>query len=765
MVRTARSSTPSAPSGPLADRTLTSDDSAERSARAASVLDRRLATYGLLSLASLLVLIASAGYWTAFTPLADDASSHIATIATLAGRIQSGDGWWSTDYNMGFPMALYYQPLPHVVSAYCTLPFGGAAAADEVFKCFTTLMILVQPWAVYLGLRRFGLRPWTAALAGFFAPFLPDGISFGYHAWATLKVGLYTQAWGNVAFPLALGELARVARGDGRVSTTMAACAFTASTHMFYAIALVVPVTVFVVLGFQWRKAVPQLLAAGVGAGAVLSGWLVALSSTQAYMGGWPFGRESRVNGYGISEVFGRIASGSLLDGEANRTGAVQMFADGEAPMLTFAATVGLVAVVTRVVGKRPDLRTPATFLVVLTVWALFGTIGRASFGTWLDLYPLHRNVQLFRYGAVLQFCGLVIAAIGLSVITRELAKASAWIGAIALVALGIWPVVDGMQQLHDGFRTIETTRHFRPAAYFDAVEAVAEIPDGGRLYVGKRSELRGHYHSGLMAWTTQRPVAQSYGVGLHDSLHFYTLEYFHLNAGNADVLADVFDFRWLLYGDDVFPSEMDLREEPTAESAIVGIDAGEPIWSSNGYHLAPLPVSEHSVTLMREASRRAGSPRTERASIRAWMAGNGPATGQTVVVDIPNPRDRTGLVGAPDRIAPMAFPSDSAPPSGTVLSSSHVGSTFRAEVTLDEPALVVVKIGFHPFWNVRRNGQAVEPVFAYPGFLAVECEAGTHEISGYFRWPLATRLLSWFAPLPLLIAFLRERALKRRRR
>ena len=745
---------------------LDSADSASRPFRGAAVLDRRLTAYGLLSVASLLVLTAATGYWSGFTPLADDASSHIATIATLAGRIQAGGGWWSTDYNMGFPMALYYQPLPHVVSAYCTLPFGGAPAADEVFKFFTALMIVAQPWAIYLGLRRFGLRPWTAAIAGFLAPFLPDGISFGYHAWATLKVGLYTQAWGNVAFPLALGELARVARGQGRVSTTMAACAFTASTHMFYAIALVVPVCLFVVIGLQWRKAIPQLLAAGVGAVAVLSGWLFALTTTQAYMGGWPFGRASRVNGYGFGEVFRRITSGTLLDGEADRAaGVASMFADGEAPMLTFVATVGLVALVVRLFRARPDLRTPAAFLLVLTAWSLFGVIGRASFGGWIDLYPLHKNVQLFRYGAVLQFCGLAFAAVGLGVITRELAKASAAIAAIALVALVTWPVVDGMHQLRDGFRTIETTRHFRPAAYFDAVEAIAELPDGGRLYVGKRGELRGHYHSGLMAWTTQRPVAQSYGVGLHDSLHFYTLEYFHLDARNADVLAELFDFRWLLYGDDVFPTEAELLEDPEAESAIAGLNAQPPLWESDGYHLAPLPGSEHSVVLMREAERRVGSPRTERASIRAWMAGNGPATGQTVVVDVPDPRDRAALVGSPQRIAPMVFPSASTPPSGAILSSNHVGSTFRTEVRLDEPALVVMKIGYHPFWRVRRNGQPVDAVFAYPGFIAVECGTGTHEITGYFQWPLAARVLTWLAPLPLLIALRCERGLKRRRR
>ena len=709
--------------------------------------------------------MAATGYASFYTPLADDASSHISTIATLATRIQSGGGWWSTDYNMGFPMALYYQPLPHVVSAYCTLPFGGATAADEVFKFFTIAMIVLQPWAVYVGLRRLGLSSWTAAIAGFFAPLLPDGITFGYHAWATLKVGLFTQAWGNVALPLAVGELGRIARGHGRVSTAMAACAFTASTHMFYAIALVVPTLLFVLVGRRWKKAIPQLIAAGTGAGLILSGWLIPLAKTQAYMGGWPFGRASRVNGYGFTEISQRVLSGTLMDGEAERLGFFHSFSNGETPVLSILAVFGLGVLMVRVVRGYSYQRSAAGFVLILTIWAAVGAMGRASFEGWIDFYPLHRNVQLFRYGALLQFCGLVLAAVGLAKFTRELERSSIWIAAIALVALSLWPTLAGFDLLRSGFRTIDDTRHFRPAAYFDAAEAVAELPEGGRVYIGKRSELRGHYHSGLMAWTTRRPVAQSYGVGLHDSLHFYTLEYFHLNRTGADVLAELFDFRWVLYGDDALPTDEELEADPSARSEIHALGAEPPSWTSNGYHLAAIPGADQSVVLMHEAERRVGSPRTERQSIRSWMAGNGPRLRQTIVLDIPDGSDREALVGAPDRASPILYPSEIRPPSGEIHRSSHIGSTFRAEVTLNEPALVVAKIGFHPFWNVHLNGEPVEPVFAYPGFLAIPCDAGTHELGGYFQWPLYARVLAWLSPLPLVIAFLRERALKRRRR
>ncbi|MFT6395803.1 MAG: hypothetical protein ACJAYU_000545 [Bradymonadia bacterium] len=737
------------------------------------LLQHRKVAFALLGLASLLVLIPATGYWSAYTPLADDASSHITTIGTLASRIQTGAGWWSTDYNIGFPMALYYQPLPHVLSAITTLPFGGAPAADETYKFWLIFMLAVQPWAIYLGLHRMGLDRWTAALAGFLAVFLPNGITFGYHAWATLKVGLYTQAWGNVALPLALGELGRIARGKGRVSTTMAACAFTASTHMFYAIALVVPTLLFVLIGRAGRKSILQLGAAGIGAFAMLSGWLLPLVQTQAYMGGWPFGRASRVDGYGATEVFSRIGSGTLMDGERETTG-LHLLLSGDLPILSALALFGIGVVLVRIARTRRakatqteatqgDTWTAAMFIAILTLWALVGTIGRASF-EWIDLYPLHRNVQLFRYGSLLQFCGVVLAAIGLARVTTELEKTSRWLALLTAIALVALPVSRGMTQLNLGFRTIDHTTHFRPGPYFAAVQAMAEVPDGGRIYVGKRTELRGHYHSGLLAWTAQRPMAQSYGVGLHDSLQFYTLEYFYPDRFDAIHLADLFDFRWVLYGNGVFPTEEDLLEDPDAESAIAGLHPSEPVYSHNGYHLAQLPVSGHAVTLMREVERRSGSPRTERARIRSWMIGNGPVTRQTVVLEIDDSRDREALVGSPQRERPSVYPTGMGPVAGEIVQSSHVGSTFRSEVVLDEPALVVAKIGFHPFWNVLLDGQSVEPLFAYPGFLAVEVQPGRHEVAGYFQWPTYARVLFWMMPLPLLIAIAVERALKRRR-
>ena len=60
----------------------------------------------MLIAATVLIGVHASNYLQQWPALGDDASSHTATIGTLASRMLEGRGWWSTDYNLGFPMAL-----------------------------------------------------------------------------------------------------------------------------------------------------------------------------------------------------------------------------------------------------------------------------------------------------------------------------------------------------------------------------------------------------------------------------------------------------------------------------------------------------------------------------------------------------------------------------------------------------------------------------------------------------------------------------------
>ena len=752
-----------------------------------SELDARSTAITILLVATFVVLEAARGYGGARTPLGDDASSHTATIATFAKLLMNGQGWWSTDYNLGFPLGLYYQPVPHVVSAaFCAL-LGGPEMAIFTYKFFSVAMIALQPWAVAFGLRRAGADRLTSAIAGALAPFVinPEigaSMAFGYSVKASLNVGLYTQNWGNVALPIVFGELVALIDKRGRIWTTALAAAFTAGCHMFYAIALV-PIMAILALLMPGRAAsVRKLAGAGAVAFALVAPWQIALFQNQAYFGGWPNSSGERLDGYGWSDTFSALVSGDLLDGTTT-------------PILTVCALLGLIVAVARF---RHTAFGRAT--IVSLVLSLLGMVGRAPLfghppiapgdgfldrflgGGWIDLYPLHKSVQLFRYLSLLQFLLMVLAALGISTVAHALylAVSTRLAGAglkerlaatfsrgdltlvhtetatqrniatalptILLIAVIGFTLVKAGPQLRGAFRTIDKAKALHLDQYDELVSWMRQTPIEGRTLVGPKTGVKGHYHGGLLAYTGDRPVGLSYGVGLHDSLGFYFLMHFDPTAKNAADLFDLYDFRYMV-------------NDPG--TAFKNLDEGSPkreiIHKNKDYIFAKLPVSGQSVAIMREGRTLSSTPREAREQIRAWLNGNGPRTGTTVVLDVTNDRSREQLTTSPGTVTRAETFSQTAPPAGKVIVSSSLGDRVSATVDLGEPALIVAKTGFHPFWTATLDGAPVPTKFVFPGFFAVEAPAGKHQFEARFAWPAATKVLMAIAPLPLLFALFGE--------
>lgn len=719
----------------------------------------------LLPLAAMvMVLVPSFRLWTGLSPLGDDASSHIATIATLASRIANNEGWWSTDYNIGFAMGLYYQPLPHILSALFTLALGGPSKAIVAYKILITVLVAGQPWAIYWGMRRAGLDRLHAACAGALAPLVMNTtLIYGYSTFASLKVGLYTQAWGNIALPLAVGELVSVIRGRTSWLGAVVACAFTATTHMFYAIVLVPPIAALAILlpftDAETRTlrladrarsavmAVGRLSVVGAGAGAILSAWFVPLTLTQSYFGGWPFSTNQKPDGYGWQFAAEHVTQMTMLDGpNVISTRLIPWFTGAEVtgpnfvvPVLTLLAVLGFFTLILRF-----DKTQAGVPLLVMCIWSYLGVVGREGIGPTFDLYPMHGTVQLFRYGAVAQFAWMCAGGWMLGELARWVQRLvpKPGAGVAFAVALLIAPAQRGYEQLYTGFRVLEDDSTYNSADYTELSRWLSELPDEGRMLVGPKTNTRKHFHGGLLAFMGTRPAGQSYGVGLHDSLHFYTLEFFKLDRGNAMTLADLYDFRYVV-------------SKPGHEMS--GIDDARVVIHENAsYELSTLPVSGHSAMLMRHVGTVEGTPRSVRIPIREWLNGNGPATHQTVVLSITDDHSRDDLLDAPVTVEGSQTFDNAVPPEGEVLESSAVADRARAVIRVDEASddvLAVFKIGYHPFWSISVDGEPAPRLLAYPGFLATPVGQGEHVVEARFRWPTYTTWLFALFPLVVVVA------------
>lgn len=716
----------------------------------------------LVLLGMILVAIPAWNYTASVPALGDDASSHTATIATLAQRMIEGRGWWSTDYNLGFPMVLYYQPIPHVVSAMFCAALGGQGAAIITYKFFMALMILAQPAAVFFGMKRAGATNLQAGFAAALTPCVMNSLKFGYTTFASLKVGLYTQAWGNTMLPLAIGELVALCTGRGRIWSAMLTSTLVAGCHMFLAIGIAMPIGAFAVLwpllaapddgsasltlperARMAMKNVVLLLASAAGVGAMLSAWFVPLFTTRSVMGGWPFGSSQLRDGYGRGPIMESLYTGEFMDGAnwfSERVVAVKLgqdpssFGDQYIPMLSILAVIGMAWT-----GARIRREPAVVMTALLFIWSVFGIIGRgeAGFGSFYDWYPLHGSVEVFRYSSLVQFSGLMFAGIGaaaLAWLVRLVGVPSPAHAALALVVL-IQPCITGYGQLVTGFRTLYEARGLILDEYDELVDNIREQSPEGRLLVGPKTEVRYHYHGGLLTYMSQRPAGQSYGVGLHDSIGFYTLEYINLHSATHSLaLCDLYDFRYLV-------------RKPSHR--LRGLLGNEVLWRTerDRYQLERIPVSGHSAVLMTEAGVRSGTPREERERIRQWLNGNGPIEHVTWVLDITDLGDGENLVGAP-RTVSGSEQFEQGAPDGEVVESRAYADESSAVVRLNEDALLVFKHGYHPYWTVWVDGQPAEGLFAYPGFLAVRLEPGEHEVVARYRWPSWTRLLLWLGAI-----------------
>jgi uncharacterized membrane protein YfhO len=86
-------------------------------------------------------------------------------------------------------------------------------------------------------------------------------------------------------------------------------------------------------------------------------------------------------------------------------------------------------------------------------------------------------------------------------------------------------------------------------------------------------------------------------------------------------------------------------------------------------------------------------------------------------------------------------------------------------DITMKEPGLAVIKMGYHPSWKIIRNGELVNARWVTPGFMAVDIQEGVSalEISyvpSRFRGLLFVCCL--FVPFGLAFAFSRSASLRK---
>ena len=90
--------------------------------------------------------------------------------------------------------------------------------------------------------------------------------------------------------------------------------------------------------------------------------------------------------------------------------------------------------------------------------------------------------------------------------------------------------------------------------------------------------------------------------------------------------------------------------------------------------------------------------------------------------------------------------------PVGAVLSSHGRGDQFSGRLRLDEPAVILFRMSYHPNWHATLDGRVVETMMLAPGYIGVRAGRGAHVIRMTYQSPAWTHALL-FAGLTLLLS------------
>jgi SAM-dependent methyltransferase len=429
-----------------------------------------------------------------------------------------------------------------------------------------------------------------------------------------------------------------------------------------------------------------------------------------------------KYHSFGHAVVLGRLVRGELFD-------------FGRAPVLTVLVGIGVVVAAIR---ARRDER--SRFLLAVFAFFLLLYFGRPTWGKLLDVLPLGSGFHYSRALYLVHQAGATLAGVAAADLLQRLARVRR-LGAATAVAAGVLVAAPLATErmtylLHNAGLLQEAARDFAAErADLEAALALAREDRLGRTYAGfgrpGGPPWGGAFMVGWVPVYSWLPIREIDALG-------YLHHMWSLNADMHDGFDErrpdhyrVFNVRRILAPEGVATARF---AEPLARFGRFRVLAVE----GPGYvDLVDVPypvnVPKRNVSRLH----------------RAWLAGPLPAAGIHPAVRLLEegaPIAGAYLADGADIRLPRADPP--ATPRGEVLSVERRGEDFLAEVRVDRPCHLLLKMSFHPGWRALVDGAPAETVQLMPSYVGVPLAPGTHRVElswepGALKgWLLAAGLL-----------------------
>lgn len=202
-----------------------------------------------------------------YLPIAGDQVTHNWWLTEFRDRLFRGDIFgWTNDLSAGYLFGFFYFPTPAIIFAVLGLVLPDAVA----IKCMVAGSLALIPFGAWRLAKGLGLPPATAALAPLasLALLFSNQPSFvGGTLYSTLT-GEFSYAYGLAFSMIAIGEVLRTARGEGRWWVSALALAAAVTSHLLAAIPAAIVVAVVLVKHFstEARRNLVSMLVLAVAA-------------------------------------------------------------------------------------------------------------------------------------------------------------------------------------------------------------------------------------------------------------------------------------------------------------------------------------------------------------------------------------------------------------------------------------------------------------------------------------------------------------------
>jgi len=636
----------------------------------------------------------------------NDNVSHFTLIERLVQAIEGGENpldCWSPEWTLGFPMVRVYQPLAHLLVALVYFALGKTVPLMTVFVWVRFLSQVLLPLSFFAAARLMGLPRLTAAAAAILAPLVSTnflyGIEYGSYTWA--GSGLFPQAVGSHFLLIALGLAFRAIRRGRQLVLTGAVLGLTFLAHLIYGYMGAISVCLLAAMPdaeiSRWARfrrtvmvgAVALLLSAFQLAPLVLDHASINHSRWESV---WKW------NSFGAGQVLTWLFTGELLD-------------HGRLPVLTALAFAGAGMGIWSWRKKLPLPAAHAFLLLGATFWTLV-FFGRDFWGPLLTLLGVSADMQLHRVIGGAQIFLVLLAAIALTALWRELSHRWHFVAAAIATVLLLGPMVrERAVNLSNnatwGKKNLQA--YAAEKAAIDATIATAKAR-GGRAYAGLAAQWGGRFKVGDVPFYAFFSLANVPAVAfLYHSMALTSDIMVRFNEWNPS------HYRLFNIQTVVAPAGSDVAVPPFL--APIGQNGRFRVFNALGGSyfevvdaLATVKTTKSNFYDINDRWLQSDWV-VKRIHLLLDWHGDAPPW-------IPRMAPEDPL----SRMPALPFP-------GNATNEQRTGETYQAEVDARRLCYALFKMTWHANWKAYVDGKSVKTAMLSPGFVGVPLTSGHHQV------------------------------------